>query len=212
MDSDAGDRLRGDARLELRVFEHHLGAEPHFLGRLPDKDDGARPAIAKPGERARRPDPDREMRVVAAGVHRPVRARVRQARLFPDRQRVHVNPGEHRRALAVLEDRDHAEAADLLGHRPSGAPHLGRKPGRRLLFLERNFRIRVKPLIKLEERTRFERDRLGDRAVQVVARRRGQRGRHVRFRRRASGENESRGEKRGSAHGVTSTMRSKSSP
>ena len=89
-----------------------------------------------------------------AGVHHrrldpvdanlPDGAGIGEARLFLDRQPVHVGAYQHDRAVAVLQHADHAGAADLLGdlHAFDRAQRRGHLRGG-ALFLEREFGVAV---------------------------------------------------------------------
>ena len=112
----------GKARVKT-VLEHVPGAVDGLFGGLADQHDGARPAVAVLGQPSGRADEARHVDVVAAGVHHADvapglvasldLARVGKTGLLDDRQRVHVGANQHHRALAVLEDADDAELADV---------------------------------------------------------------------------------------------------
>ena len=101
------------------------------------------------------------MHVVAAGVHHrdfgpvlaggPDRARVRQAGLLLDGERVEVGPEHHHRTVAVAQQPDDAGAADLLGdleaQRPQARGHALRGP----VLLERQFGMLVQVPVKVRE-------------------------------------------------------------
>ena len=75
---------------EQAVGEHRAGAAIPLLGRLKDQVDGAGPIVRLPQQR-RGAEQAGRVPVMPAGMHDPTRhGGVGHARLFVDRQRVHV--------------------------------------------------------------------------------------------------------------------------
>ena len=76
-------------------------------------------------------------------------ARVRQAGLFHDRQRVHIGAHKYGGPAAVSEHGNETMAADLGRHFVPDLSYLLRQPGRRLRLLKRKLRVSVQVLVKL---------------------------------------------------------------
>ena len=133
----AGVQMRRDVQAEdrarRRVLERALGDHQlraaflargrQLLGRLEDELDRAGEAVAQAGENARHAHQDRDVGVVAAGMHDadrlavPGRLHLRRERhvgAFGDRQAVHVGTQRHHRAgPRALEQADDAGVGDL---------------------------------------------------------------------------------------------------
>jgi aminopeptidase N len=154
------DLRRGEA-LEKPVVDHFPGAAAFLLGGLEHGEQRSRPGRRLAREDRRRADQARDVHVVPARVsHRHVPsagvppadgARVRQAGLLLDGQRVHVGAQHHRRPGAVAEHADDAGAPDVLGdletERPQGRRHESGGPP----LLPREFRVRVQVLVEAGE-------------------------------------------------------------
>ena len=114
---------------------------------------GARPVLPAVGEQLRGPGQAGHVHVVAAGVHHRHlgavgvgagdRAGVGQPGRLPHRQRVHVRPQQHGRAVAVAQHPDHPGAADPLVHLEAGAPQPAGDQPRRPLLLVGQLRVPV---------------------------------------------------------------------
>ncbi len=108
-------------RVDVRIVEHagrdhRFGAARAFFRRLKEQHDVAVQRRAARTQFARRAEQHRGVRVVTAGVHLARHfARARFARIFIDRQRVHV--GAQRGRAARQRAADHADDAGP-GHAP----------------------------------------------------------------------------------------------
>jgi len=93
-----------------------------------------------------------DVQVVAARVHDPVDgARVLEARLLLDRQRVHVGAQHHRRSVAVAEHADDAGAADPGRHLEPGGLQPARCDAGGAFLLHRQLRVSVEVLVEVLE-------------------------------------------------------------
>ena len=150
----------GKAGVET-VLEHVAGAVDGLFGGLADQHDRARPAVAMVGQPSGRADEAGHVDVVAAGVHHADvapglvagldLARIRQTRFLDDRQRVHVGADQHHRAVAVLEDADDPELADVRRDARAGFRQFLGDPLRRLDLLPRQLRMGVKMRVKCDQ-------------------------------------------------------------
>jgi len=102
----------GGGRVEQHaVVDHGCRALAVFLGRLKDKLHRALPQLAMLRQHARNAQPDRGVRIVAAGVHGVgLRRAVWHIDHFVDGQRVHVKPNQQRvrAGCAAVHHADHA--------------------------------------------------------------------------------------------------------
>uniref|UniRef100_A0A0N4ZAF6 NAD-specific glutamate dehydrogenase n=1 Tax=Parastrongyloides trichosuri TaxID=131310 RepID=A0A0N4ZAF6_PARTI len=114
----------GEAGIEA-VVDHGPGAEDALLGWLGDQNQGAGPVALARRHLTRRADQGGDVHIVAAGVHDRLLGAVAvdltggrgvgQARVFQQRQAVHVGADHDGGAGAVLQHRDHAGPADAGG-------------------------------------------------------------------------------------------------
>jgi hypothetical protein len=138
--------VQAEDRLDLRVVEspflHHerrpafLALGCAFLGGLEEEDDGAGQASLERSQHLDRPEQDRRVRVVAAGVHDALHlALEREVVRLLDRQSVDVGPeGDDRSRLPAAEDPDDTRLRHRVAHlEPVGAQPLRDEPARALL-------------------------------------------------------------------------------
>ena len=135
------------AAVEASVVHHLSGPGPALLGRLEHEGDGARQtAVASdPGKHPRRPDENRGVTIMAAGVHHAVVLRaVLQVVYLLDGQRVHIRPQADGGGVPARQVPEHARAAgetrlDL----DAGFPELLLDDRTRSFFLVRELRVGV---------------------------------------------------------------------
>ncbi len=157
--------LRSGKPLEESVGDHGRGAAPQLLGRLKDRHDGARPCVPPVGEHEQRANQASGVHVMPAGMRNGDSAagridgysgaRVRQARSFSDRQRVHIGAQHDHRSIPVAQHRDYASASDASGDVETQGFERGHHGGGRVMFLHRQLGVAVQVAIQL-------RDLLGD--------------------------------------------------
>jgi len=110
----------------------------------------ATPLVPVRREVRRRAGQPGDVQVVAARVHDPVDgARVLEARLLLDRQRVHVGAQHHRRSVAVAEHADDAGAADPGRHLEPGGLQPARCDAGGAFLLHRQLRVSVEVLVEV---------------------------------------------------------------
>jgi hypothetical protein len=150
---------RGGDEVGESVVEHSPRSVTGLLRRLEQRHQGPVPAVPAVGEQLGRTQQAGDVQVVAAGVHHghlvavgiggDDRAGVRKTGGLANRQGVHVGAQQHRRAVPVVQDADHAGAADALVHLEAGRPQsVGREPSGASL-LARQLGIAVEVAVEL---------------------------------------------------------------
>ena len=139
---------------EQPVIDHVLRAAGELLSGLEDRQHGAGPLTNGLCEQGCGAEQAGRMHIVTAGVHdrdlAPVavggagRAGVGQSGLLLDGKGVEIGTQQHHPTLPVAQYTDHARTADPLGHLQSRRPQAGSHPGRRAMFLQRQFGVLVK--------------------------------------------------------------------
>ena len=126
----------------------------------PEEKQRALPLVLVRREPAGRADQVRDVNVVAAGVHDARFAGfaldfhlrgIGQARLLRHRQGIQIGANHDGRPVAIFQHADNARLGDSFGHLDAGRPQLLRHAGGRLVFLERQLRMRVKMAIQLNQ-------------------------------------------------------------
>jgi hypothetical protein len=146
---------------EEAVLDHAARASRPLLRRLAYQEERAAPVVLRLREERRRADERGHVHVVPAGVHdrngragvvlRPDLARVSESGSLLDRQRVHVRADQHRRAAAVAEQRDDAEASDMVGDLVAELAQVVRELRRGPFFMERQLGVLVQVDVELLE-------------------------------------------------------------
>ena len=130
---------------EESVINHGLGAGRRLLRRLEDRHQGPPPRRACLCEHGRCSHQPRHVHVVAAGVHHRHglavvvgsrdRAGIRQAGLFPHRQRIHVGAQHDHGPVAVVQQTNDPRLPNSRGHvKTVGAEPIRRQAGRACLL------------------------------------------------------------------------------
>ena len=143
-------------------FEHRLGPADSLLGGLADKDNLALPAILMRRQVAGDADEVGHMHVVPAGVHHADHSVTRgildahlgsvvQTRRLGDGERVEVGAQQQLFAFAVLQHTDDAETADVCRHLQTSGVEFFRESLGRLALLIREFGMRVKVRVELDQ-------------------------------------------------------------
>ena len=136
----------GSGIVQNAVPDHIHGAFKGFLRRLEHQFDRAFQLVFMIFQQLRRAQQHSCVHIVAAGVHRPIRAGIGQSRFLVNRQRVHIRPEHENLARLLSADGGNqsrsAAVRNLVTHSLQNRADIGF----RLVQSEPGFRVGMKPL------------------------------------------------------------------